>query len=69
MANWWRMKRPPDEKNEELEIPDVFDLRPISTQQITLIIREIRPARFYYVPDEDDLDEQPEDNVVPPSRE
>ena len=53
----------PDSEENELEIPDVFDLRPISTQQITLIIREVRPARFYYVPDEDDLDEQPEDDV------
>jgi hypothetical protein len=53
----------PDSEENELEIPDVFDLRPISTQQITLIIREIRPARFYYVPDEDDLDEQTDDNV------
>ena len=53
----------PDEEDDELDIPDVFDLRPISTQQITLIIREVRPARFYYVPDEDDLDEQPEDDV------
>ena len=53
----------PDSEENELEIPDVFDLRPISTQQITLIIREVRPARFYYVPDEDDLDEQPADNV------
>ena len=53
----------PDEEDDELDIPDVFDLHPITTQQITLIIREIRPARFYYVPDEDDLDEQPADNV------
>jgi hypothetical protein len=57
------MKMTPDEENEELEIPDVFDLHPIFTQQITLIIRDIRPARFYYVPDEDDLDEQPDDDV------
>lgn len=53
----------PEEEDEELEIPDVFDLRPISTQQITLIIKEVRPARFYYVPDSDDLDEQTDDNV------
>ena len=54
---------PKDEENE-LEIPDIFDLRPLATQQITLIIREIRPARFYYVPDIDDLDEQVEEDVT-----
>jgi hypothetical protein len=47
----------PDVEDEEaLEVPDVFDLRPLSTQRITLRVREIHPAPFYYVPDEDDFD-------------
>lgn len=42
----------------ELEIPDVFDLRPQATQRVTLKIREIKPAQFYYVRDVDDDDEE-----------
>jgi len=42
----------------ESEIPDVFDLRPLSSQRITLKIREINPAPFYYVADIDDNDEE-----------
>lgn len=38
----------------ELDIPDVFTLRPLATQEITLQITEIKPARFYYVPEIDD---------------
>lgn len=38
----------------ELDIPDIFTLRPLATQEITLQITEIKPARFYYVPDIDD---------------
>lgn len=38
----------------ELDIPDIFTLRPLATQEITLCITEIKPARFYYVPDPDD---------------
>ena len=64
MANLFNTKKMPDTENEDFEIPDVFDLRPLVTQRITLLIREIRPARFYYVPDEDDLDEQTEENVT-----
>ena len=41
----------------ELDIPDIFTLRPLATQQITLEITEIKPARFYYVRDMDDDDE------------
>ncbi len=41
----------------EPEIPDFFDLRPLSNQRITLKIREIKPAPFYYVKDIDDDDE------------
>jgi len=64
MTNLFNTKKSPDTDNEDSEIPDVFDLRPLVTQRITLLIREIRPARFYYVPDEDDLDEQTEENVT-----
>ena len=63
MTNLFSAKKVPDMDDEDSEIPDVFDLRPLATQQITLIIREIRPARFYYVPDEDDFIEQTEENV------
>ena len=38
----------------ELDIPDIFTLRPLATQEITLQITEIKPAQFYYVPDIDD---------------
>lgn len=41
----------------ELDIPDVFDLRPLTTQRVTLKIREIKPAQFHYVRDIDDDDE------------
>ena len=41
----------------ELDIPDIFTLRPISTQQIIVHITGIKPARFYYVPDMDDDDD------------
>ena len=41
----------------ELDIPDIFTLRPLTTQQITLQITEIKPAKFYYVPDVDDDEE------------
>jgi hypothetical protein len=41
----------------ELDIPDVFTLRPLATQRITLKIREIKPAKFYYVKDIDDDEE------------
>ena len=64
MTNLFNTKKMPDTENEDFEIPDVFVLRPLVTQRITLLIREIRPARFYYVPDEDDLDEQTEENVT-----
>jgi hypothetical protein len=42
----------------ELDIPDIFTLRPLATQQITLQITAVKPARFYYVPDMDDGDEE-----------
>ncbi|MCL4527914.1 MAG: hypothetical protein M1282_00685 [Chloroflexi bacterium] len=41
-------------ERSELDIPDIFTLRPLATQEITLQITEIKPARFYYVPDIDD---------------
>lgn len=66
MANFSKRKRttPEGGAEEALEIPDVFDLRPLATQRITLLIREIRPARFYYVPDEDDLNEQSDEPMT-----
>lgn len=45
-------------QEHETEIPDVFDLRPLSSQRITLKIRDIKPAQFYYVRDIDDDDEE-----------
>ena len=36
---------------EEEEIPDIFDLRPLATQRITVKIREIKHAVFHYIPD------------------
>lgn len=52
----------PDEEDEEaLEVPDIFDLHPLFTQRITLHIRQVRPAVFYYVSDIDDLDERTEE--------
>ena len=41
----------------ETEIPDVFDLRPLSSQRITLKIKDIKPAQFYFIPDMDDNEE------------
>jgi len=41
----------------ELDVPDIFTLHPLETQEITLQITEIIPARFYYVPDLDSEDE------------
>ena len=42
----------------EPEIPEIFTLRPIATQRITLKIREIKTAQFRYVRDMDDDDEE-----------
>lgn len=42
----------------EPEIPEVFDLRPLSSQRIIVKIREIKPAQFYYVTDMDDDGEE-----------
>ena len=38
----------------ELDIPDVFDLRPLATQRVAVKIRDIKPAQFHYVRDIDD---------------
>jgi hypothetical protein len=38
----------------EAEIPDVFDLRPLSSQRVMLKIREVKPASFYFVSGNDD---------------
>jgi hypothetical protein len=42
----------------EPEIPEIFTLRPIATQRITLKIREIKIAQFRYVRDIDDDDKE-----------
>jgi hypothetical protein len=63
MANLSKTKRTPDAEAEEtLEIPDVFDLRPLASQRITLHIRQVRSAVFYYVPDKDEVDEKNDEN-------
>jgi hypothetical protein len=41
----------------ELDIPEVFDLRPLSSQRITLTIRESKPASFYFVAESDDIED------------
>jgi hypothetical protein len=41
----------------EEEIPEVFDLRPLSRRLVKVTIGEIRPAQFHYVPS-DDWDEE-----------
>jgi hypothetical protein len=33
---------------EEEEIPEVFNLPPLSRKRITVRIREVKPAAFYY---------------------
>lgn len=40
------------EDRSELEIPEVFTLRPLSSQRVTVQIRKVEPARFCFV-DED----------------
>jgi hypothetical protein len=37
----------------ELDIPEVFELRPLSTQRVTVKVRNRGPARFYFVKDDD----------------
>jgi hypothetical protein len=41
----------------EFDIPEVFDLRPLSSQRITLNIRETKSASFYFVAESDDTEE------------
>lgn len=38
---------------EELEMPEVFDLPPLSSMRVTAKVRKIEPAQFYFVMDED----------------
>jgi hypothetical protein len=37
----------------ELEIPEVFDLRPLSTRRVIVKVRNRGPAPFYFVEDDD----------------
>lgn len=37
----------------ELEIPEVFSLRPLSSKRVTVNVRKVEPARFYFVPGDD----------------
>jgi hypothetical protein len=39
------------------ELPDVFNLRPLSSQPVTVMIQKAEPARFYFVEEEDWLDD------------
>jgi len=34
---------------------EVYDLKPLETQDVTFHITSIEPAKFYYVPDNDDV--------------
>ena len=43
-----------DTRLDTTDIPDAFDLRPLSSERITLKMRELKPAQFYYVKDIDD---------------
>lgn len=42
---------------EEEEIPEVFDLQPLERRLVTVVIGEVRPARFYFI-DDDPGDEE-----------
>jgi hypothetical protein len=37
----------------ELEIPEVFELHPLSSQRVTVKVLKDEPARFYFVADDD----------------
>ena len=38
----------------EVDVPEVFDLRPLSSQPITVRVTKIQPALFYFVADDDE---------------
>ncbi len=40
------------ENRSELEIPEVFELQPLSSRRTTIKVRERRPAPFYFVDNE-----------------
>jgi hypothetical protein len=35
------------------EVPEVFDLPPLSRRRVTARVRQVEPARFYFVADDD----------------
>jgi hypothetical protein len=41
----------------ELEIPEVFKLRPLSSQRVTAKVRKVEPARFYFIDDDVSLED------------
>lgn len=41
----------------ELEIPEVFTLHPLSSHRVTVKVRKIEPARFYFVNEDIDLED------------
>jgi hypothetical protein len=43
-----------DHEMSDAQASEVFDLRPLSTQRVTLKVNKNEPARFYFV-DEDDV--------------
>ena len=49
-----------EERVEELgilEIPDVFNLKPLSSQRVTFTVRETKPASFYFISEGEDTEE------------
>lgn len=48
-------------RESDLEIPEVFDLRPSSTQRVIAKIRRTAPAQFYFVADDTPPTEEYED--------
>lgn len=45
----------------EVDVPEVFDLRPLSSQPITVRVTKIQPALFYFVTDDDLFADDDED--------
>ena len=39
------------EYGAEQEVPEVFDLQPLERRRVTLHVRSVRPAEFYFVDD------------------
>jgi hypothetical protein len=45
----------PTTRMSELEIPEVFELPPLSSRRVTIKVRNRGPAPFYFVPEDDDV--------------